>query len=91
MQTCKGNPKDTMADVIVRYHVAFNYRNQQRYKDARLPSPGDFMAADFELYVQGKKIPMNEFVSDLIYDVTYAILKNLHGCELEKITKVEIS
>ncbi len=49
------------------------------------------MAADFELYVQGTKIPMNEFVSDLIHDVTSAIIKNLHGVELEKISKVEIS
>ena len=49
------------------------------------------MAADFELYIGGNKIKMNEFVSDLIHDVVSAILKNLHGTELEKISKVEIS
>ncbi len=49
------------------------------------------MAADFELFVDGKKIPMNEFVSDIIHDVTSAILKNLHGYELKKIGKIEIS
>lgn len=49
------------------------------------------MASDFELYVSGKKIKMNEFVSDLIHDVTSAILKNLHGLQLEKISKIEIS
>ncbi|MHA1909761.1 MAG: hypothetical protein ACW98Y_20865 [Candidatus Thorarchaeota archaeon] len=49
------------------------------------------MAADFELYVNGNKIPMNEFVSDLIHDLVSAIIKNLHGTELEKMSKVEIS
>ncbi len=49
------------------------------------------MAADFELYVGGNKIQMNEFVSDIIHDVTSAILKNLHGSELKKISKIEIS
>jgi hypothetical protein len=49
------------------------------------------MAADFELYISGKKIPMNEFVSDLIHDVVAAVLKNLHGYELEKINRVEVS
>ena len=49
------------------------------------------MAADFELYVNGIKIPMNEFVSDLIHDVVSVILKNLHGSEIEKINKVDIT
>ena len=49
------------------------------------------MAADFELYVKGKKIPMNEFVSDIIHDVTKAILDNLQGIDLDKISKIEIS
>ena len=49
------------------------------------------MAADFELYIGGNKMKMNEFVSDLIHDVVSAIIKNLHGNELEKISKVEIS
>ncbi len=49
------------------------------------------MAADFELFVNGKKIPMNEFVSDMVYDIITAVLQNLHGFELEKLTKVEIS
>jgi len=49
------------------------------------------MAADFELFISGKKIPMNEFVSDLVHDVIAAVLKNLHGYELEKISRIEIS
>ncbi len=49
------------------------------------------MAADFELFVKGKKIPMNEFVSDLVHDVVMAILANLQGIELETINRVDIS
>ena len=49
------------------------------------------MTADFELYVKGKKIGMNEFVSNIIHDVTNAILQNLNGIDLEKISKIEIS
>lgn len=49
------------------------------------------MAADFELYIKGKKIPMNEFVSDIVHDVTMAILMNLQGIDLERINRIEIS
>ncbi len=49
------------------------------------------MAAEFELYVKGEKIPINEFVSNVIHDFAFAIIKNLHGIELEKIAKIEIS
>ncbi|MFW9919899.1 MAG: hypothetical protein ACFFED_09885 [Candidatus Thorarchaeota archaeon] len=49
------------------------------------------MTADFELYVHGTKIPMNEFVSDLIHDVAMAILSNLHGVDITKIRRLEIS
>ena len=49
------------------------------------------MAADFELHIAGKKIPMNEFFSDLVHDVIEAVLKNLSGFELDTICRVEIS
>ncbi|MFW9907791.1 MAG: hypothetical protein ACFFEF_04390 [Candidatus Thorarchaeota archaeon] len=49
------------------------------------------MTADFELIVNGKKISMNEFVSNIVHDIAVAILKNLHGAQLERISKLEIS
>ncbi len=49
------------------------------------------MTADFELYVNGKKIALNEFASDVVHDVVLSLIKNLHGVDLDKINKVEIS
>lgn len=38
----------------------------------------------------GKKLPMNEFVENVISDVMLAILNNLRDIEIEKISKIEI-
>ena len=48
------------------------------------------MTSDFVLYVKGKEIEMNEFVSNVISDVLMAILSNLRNIDLETITKIEI-
>jgi hypothetical protein len=48
------------------------------------------MKSDFELYVKGNRIEMNDFVAGVVRDVLMAILSNLRGVDLEKITLVEI-
>jgi hypothetical protein len=48
------------------------------------------MTENIEVYVKGKKLPMNDFVSNVINDVMLAILNNLRDVEIEKITKIEI-
>ncbi|MFW9807102.1 MAG: hypothetical protein ACFFFK_10280 [Candidatus Thorarchaeota archaeon] len=48
------------------------------------------MTSDFVLYVKGKEIQMNDFVSRLIYDVMMAIISNLRDIDLEEITTIEI-
>ncbi|MFX1579150.1 MAG: hypothetical protein ACFFBJ_05845 [Promethearchaeota archaeon] len=48
------------------------------------------MTSDFVLYVKGKEIEMNEFVSNVISGVLMAILSNLRNIDLETITKIEI-
>jgi len=48
------------------------------------------MGSDFELYVKGNRIQMNDFVANVISDVLMAILSNLHDIDLEKISLVEI-
>ncbi len=48
------------------------------------------MVADFDLIINGKKIAMNEFVSDVIHDIMVALLSKLHNVELEKIRKIEV-
>ncbi|MFW9964170.1 MAG: hypothetical protein ACFFCX_11435 [Candidatus Sifarchaeia archaeon] len=48
------------------------------------------MGSDFELYVKGNRIEMNDFVAGVLSDVLMAILSNLRGVDLDKITLVEI-
>ncbi len=48
------------------------------------------MGSDFELYVKGNRIEMNDFVASVISDVLLAILSNLRDIDLEKISLVEI-
>lgn len=48
------------------------------------------MTSEFVLYIKGKEIPMNDFVSRLIPAVMMAILSNLRDIDLEEITKIEI-
>ncbi len=48
------------------------------------------MGSDFELYVKGKRIEMNEFVANILSDVLMAILSNLRDIDLESINLVEI-
>jgi hypothetical protein len=43
------------------------------------------MTENIEVYVKGKKLPMNDFVSNVINDVMLAILNNLRDVEIEKI------
>jgi hypothetical protein len=44
-----------------------------------------------ELYIDGKKIPMNQFVRSVIHDVNVSMVSHLKNVEAEKITKIEIS
>ncbi len=48
------------------------------------------MGSDFELYIKGNRIQMNDFVANVISDVLMAILSNLRDIDLEKISLVEI-
>lgn len=51
---------------------------------------GEKMGSDFELYVNGNRIEMNDFVASVLSDILIAILSNLRGVELDKITLIEI-
>jgi hypothetical protein len=48
------------------------------------------MSDKLEVYLKGKKLPMNKFVESVINDVMMAILNNLHDIEIDKISKIEI-
>jgi hypothetical protein len=48
------------------------------------------MGSDFELYVKGNRITMNDFVANIISGVLMAILSNLRDIDLDKISLVEI-
>ncbi|MHA1949005.1 MAG: hypothetical protein ACW99G_02870 [Candidatus Thorarchaeota archaeon] len=48
------------------------------------------MGSDFELYVNGNRIHMKDFVANLVSDVLMAILSNLRDINIEKISVVEI-
>jgi len=48
------------------------------------------MSDKLEVYLKGKKLPMNKFVENVFNDVIIAILKNLRNVEIDKITKIEI-
>ena len=49
------------------------------------------LSSDFEFYVKGKKIMMNQFVGNVIHDVIMAIVSHLHDVDLKTIEKIEIS
>jgi len=51
----------------------------------------NLMTPEFELYVQGKKVSMNEFVTDVIHDVVMALIQHLREVDLKEISKIEIS
>ena len=48
------------------------------------------MSDKLEIYVQGKRLPMNKFVENVFNDVLLAILNNLRNVEIEKISKITI-
>jgi len=48
------------------------------------------MSDKLEVYLKGKKLPMNNFVENVINDVIVAILSNLRNVEIDKISKIEI-
>lgn len=48
------------------------------------------MTDKLEVYLKGKKLPMNKFVEKIINDVMVAILSNLRNVEIDKISKIEI-
>ena len=48
------------------------------------------MTEKLEVYLKGKRLPMNNFVESVINDVMVAILSNLRNVEIEKISKIEI-
>ncbi|MGY5873103.1 MAG: hypothetical protein RTV72_12710 [Candidatus Thorarchaeota archaeon] len=48
------------------------------------------MTGKLEVYLKGKKLPMNNFVESVINDVMVAILSNLRNVEIDKISKIEI-
>ena len=48
------------------------------------------MSDKLEVYLKGKKLPMNQFVEKVFNDILLAILKNLRDVEIDKISKVEI-
>ncbi len=49
------------------------------------------MAHEFELFIKGKRIGMNDFVQNVVHDVILAIITHLHGIDVEEISKIEIS
>ena len=49
------------------------------------------MVKDMELFVNGEKIHMNEFVRKVIHDVMMALISNLKDIELSKIERLDIS
>lgn len=48
------------------------------------------MTDRLEVYLKGKKLPMNNFVENVINDVMVAILSNLRDIEIDNISKIEI-
>jgi hypothetical protein len=48
------------------------------------------MSTDIEVYVKGKKLKMNEFVTSIINDVMLAILNNLRDVDIDRISKIQI-
>lgn len=48
------------------------------------------MTDKLEVYLKGKKLPMNKFVENIVNDVMVAILSNLRNVEIDNISKIEI-
>jgi len=48
------------------------------------------MTDKIEVYVKGKRLPMNNFVANVINDVMLAIINNLRNVEIDKISKIDI-
>lgn len=48
------------------------------------------MSDKLEIYLKGKRLPMNKFVENIFNDVLLAILNNLRNVEIEKLSKIEI-
>ncbi len=44
-----------------------------------------------EVYVDGKRIPMNRFVKSIVRDVNLAILSNLKGVDGWRVVEIRIS
>ena len=49
------------------------------------------LSNELEVIVNGEKVMMNKFVSNIIHDVVHAIIKHLRDVDVEKISKIEIS
>ena len=50
----------------------------------------NILTEKLEVYLKGKRLPMNNFVESVINDVMVAILSNLRNVEIDKISKIEI-
>ena len=48
------------------------------------------MSGKLEVYLKGKKLPMNKFVENVFNDLLLALLRNLRDVEIDKISKIEI-
>jgi hypothetical protein len=48
------------------------------------------MSSEIEVYVKGNKLHMNGFVANVINDVMLALLNNLRGVDIERISKIQI-
>lgn len=46
---------------------------------------------DMELYVKGERIPMNEFVNNVLRDIVMAVLTNLRDIDIDTIERIEIN
>lgn len=44
-----------------------------------------------ELYVKGERIPMNEFVNNVLRDIVMAVLTNLRDIDIDTIERIEIN
>ncbi|MHA1961452.1 MAG: hypothetical protein ACW99U_14615 [Candidatus Thorarchaeota archaeon] len=56
-----------------------------------LLKPVKRIMSPIELYVKGNRIPMNEFVNNVIHDVMMALLSHLRDMELDEIKRIDIT
>ncbi len=47
--------------------------------------------SEIELIVRGERIALNRFTGNLLRDVILAFLKNLHGVDIDTISRIEVS